>query len=148
MDVAELLGRFGVGMKDITKIRLGSGIVGKIAPMTNYLALALILLGALCVLKGAPWGACVAFALMAIVVYLVGTAVVVRVAARHPDMALLEGAELLAYRQQAFEVLVKGRALPKAVEIAGPDPTGPSIEPTEEASLLAEEADTEPEMSD
>lgn len=127
--VTDLLDRVGFDMKDITKIKLSSGIIGKIAPMTNYLSLSLVAFGMVCVWKDLPWYIGGGSVGCAVLVYLVGTSQILRVAKEQPDMALLEGAELLAYRQQAYQYLAKNLPMPTTIEIPQSDPTVPAIEP-------------------
>ena len=113
---SDILSRLGISSKTLDRVRLARGVVGNTtyAIVAAFLAIAavawtfrdqpLIALGFICI---------VAFLAL---VYLIGTWIF---AHKHPDVALLGGAELLKWRQ--MEMAAKGMPLL---------PEAPNVEPT------------------
>lgn len=104
-EIKEILGKVGLSSEGVDRVRLAQGVVGK----TTY-----ALAGTLGVLAVAAFGArdntwavlgIVGCAILAFCVYFAG---VLWFSATHPGLALLEGAELLRWRQ--MDVSAKGLA--------------------------------------
>jgi hypothetical protein len=102
IDLTELLDRAGIKVGGLDRIRLARGVVGK----SSYVALSAML-----ALAVAAWGLKGNAALLSLagiilflfVVYFVG---IIRFANRNPGLALLEGAELIQWRQ--MEISAQG----------------------------------------
>jgi|SRR6266850_5026110 len=112
----------------LAKIKLPGGTVGKICLMLIAVSLAF---AAMVVSVRVPWVACVGISLLAIVVLVLGLAVV-WFAHKHPQAALMEGAEFLQHEQ--IEQM-KNRP-PRRVRAVDKTPKGPLPQIGQEQLLL------------
>lgn len=113
-DVRKIIEGMGLNAESFDRIRLARGVVGK----ASYAAAAAILALAAVALQTSNiiiLGAVIAAVVILFLAYLFG---VLWFAARNPGVALLEGAELIQWRQ--MDVGMKGETSL---------PTGPNIEP-------------------
>lgn len=122
-EFGEILQKVGIKEESLGRIRLARGVVGK----TSYVAAAMMFVLALVAfgLKGANAALLTvgAFAVIAFVIYLI---LVLRFATRNPGLALLEGAELVQWRQ--MEMGVQGQIAP---------PSGPNVPPPGQTPLIS-----------
>jgi len=115
VSIDNFLKEFGLSSESADRIRLGRGVVGK---TTWAVGITLIVLGVVAARLGNQW-LLIAVAGIAAVVFIVYFVGAIRFADKHPAEALLEGAELLRWKQ--YEVAAKGLT---ALQ-------GPSVSPTE-----------------
>lgn len=118
-DIRELLGRVGLGGGGVERIHLAQGVVGK----TTYVTCTLIgVIGiAIYSLAGVVW-AIVLLALLAAVVFLIYFGGVLWFSHKHPGLALLEGADLVRWRQMDLGARgLEGAAVPDSPIIANPE---------------------------
>ncbi len=132
LDIHEALKNLGIGVESLDRIRLSRGIVGR----ATFVAI-----GGLVVLGLAIWklnnpNAILLVAGAALLVFLVFFFGILLFASRNPGIALLEGAELLRWKQ--YELAAKNIPTPPVMPSI-PDPTAPR------APMLPEEIE-EPEQ--
>lgn len=129
MELQEFLKHFQPTAESLERIRLGKGIVGK----TSYVAItALIVLGVAVTRISTDWMR-LAVGLIAVALFLFYFISTQRFADKNPGVALLEGAELIRWKQ--VELAAKNLPSPPATP-AVVDPTKPlpSILPGKEES--------------
>lgn len=106
-----------------SQIRLGPGVVGK----TSRVALAVLALWGLIVFRMTPdyWfdGFLFAGGLLGTGLFLWWVRKTHEFAERHPDAALLEGAELIEY--QRFEAEINGKSIARSLSVPNPVTTIP-----------------------
>ncbi|HUY68011.1 MAG TPA: hypothetical protein VMV79_01770 [Alphaproteobacteria bacterium] len=117
-----VLDKLGFKTESFSKIQFGQGVIGRTWPI--FLA-AVIMLGLLGLELSIPWMQFIALvALIVLPCYYLHS--VIRHTEKSPETALLEGATLIAYRQQ--ELAAKG--LPKPPEgpsVTNPTPSQPAL---------------------
>jgi hypothetical protein len=112
------------GSSGIDKIKLGSGVVGKLA--ATQMGLYVVCFAAL-VAGAVMQNPIMVFSSLGVAAcgYVFGSLSSMIFAARHPDLALLEGAELVSFRQ--IEMAAKSIPIPPSQ----PNTAPPSLPPTE-----------------
>ncbi len=117
----------GLSSDRIQGLRLGKGIVGKLA---NIGIVAIIVLGAIA-LKFSDWRLLlVSFtAIFALAFFLLRK--IIKMATDRPDIAILEGAEFLIYHQK-FPLGAKGKVIDVQTSDSLPDPEKPKLPPAGE----------------
>jgi hypothetical protein len=110
-NIKETLSKFGIGAEALDRVRLAQGVVGK----SSYVTVAA--LGALAAIAFSPYALVLAFVvLLVFVLYLAGA---LWFAHKHPGESLLEGAELIKWRQ--LEMAAKD--VPKEITMTMVEPT-------------------------
>jgi hypothetical protein len=129
-ELGELLKDVGVSQESLESVRLGRGVVGK---ATFALISIAALLGVVASRLSTGW-MLLAVAALGVAVFVVYLFRILSFAEEHPDLALLEGAELVKWKQ--IDVAAKG---------VGTLPSGPPIEAPKSVPLLESKAD-EPDV--
>jgi len=121
--LVKLLDQLGIAGEFVQKIKFGHGVVGKIAIVA---VAALIALGAIGYRGATPTVQTFAIVLVGLIVIGVVTAILI-FAKRHPDLASLEGAELILWYQLGLGA--KGVHAPKGLPpVQDPKPALPGGE--------------------
>lgn len=124
MGIDDFLKGFGVSAESVDRIRLGRGVVGK---TTYAVIIVLIVLGIALTRTSVPWLVLVLAGMAALlfIMYFVG---VIRFAGRNPGAALLEGAELLRWKQ--FDLAAKNiPVIPDTPPLVDPSKPLPALPP-------------------
>jgi len=115
MDIRKILEGSGFKVESIDRIKLARGVVGKVSYVAGA---ALLVLGALAlrVDSAALFGIIAVAAVLLFLAYLVG---ILWFATKNPGLALLEGAELIQWRQ--MDMGLKGaESIPDMTNIEAP----------------------------
>jgi hypothetical protein len=94
-DIRNLLDQTGLKIEGLDRIRLARGVVGK----ASYVAAALLAVFGIIAFELRDTNALVGLGALAAVTFLAYLFCVLRFATRNPGLALLEGAELIQWRQ-------------------------------------------------
>ena len=113
-DIRKIADGAGLNVEAFDRIKLGRGLVGKSA----YVAVAAVLVLGAVALRTSNVSILAAVIAAAVIVFLVFFLGVLQLAAKNPGAALLEGAELIQWRQMDMGI--------KGVETL---PEGPNVEP-------------------
>lgn len=129
IDIGGVLSKFGISKSEVKRVRLGRGLVGK---LTSSLMLTVGALAAIGVALAARNGsgyviASLIIASMIVFVYSRYIASVKEIAERHPELALLEGAELIAYRKMQLDLSTKTSPEAVATKKVEADPARPKV---------------------
>ncbi len=125
---SELLKLVGLSRESLERVKLGRGVVGK----TTWALLSIIALLAIVASRVSVDWMLLLISGAGIVLFIVYLFKVLAFADKHPDLALLEGAELVKWRQ--MDVAAKG---------AGTLPSGPLVQPPPLLESIKDEPDTE-----
>ena len=135
---AALTSIIGPLTKNLYKIKLGSGIVGKLAPITIYTVMGLVVLALAAGIKGGLWYLAGGMGLLAFSAFVYGVHQMVGVTKTLPGHALLEGGELLTYQEREIQLIAKTLSAEPQKVAAATKPSVPAIEPPQqEAPLLS-----------
>jgi hypothetical protein len=116
-NVKQILEAVGVSESSLDRVRLAQGVVGK----SSYVAASALLALLVVAYSLRDSGYLLVVGILIVLLFVVYFAGVLWFANRHPDMALLEGAELVKWRQ--IEMAAKGQpSLPdSAHQVIGSD---------------------------
>lgn len=120
MDINKILEKIGFPSGSIQRIRLGKGVVGKLASIA---IVAIIVLGTLALKFQNASLIFLAFLIIVLFAFYVIRSIT-KLAEKRPDIALLEGAEFLVYHQK-FPLGAKGIVLENQPKELEADPQKP-----------------------